>query len=104
MTTEVVTGKEATIHFDAQKCIHSRICVLLHPDVFVPNVVGAWIHPDAQIIALHGNDALLANAIGGDTKGNVSLAAYLIAIPLACNPVRSAIEPVLAAPVNYRQA
>jgi CDGSH-type Zn-finger protein/uncharacterized Fe-S cluster protein YjdI len=48
MTKEVVTGKEATIHFDAQKCIHSRNCVLSHPDVFVPNVEGAWIHPDAQ--------------------------------------------------------
>lgn len=48
MAMEVVTGKEATIHFNAQKCIHSRSCVLSHPDVFVPNVVGAWIHPDAQ--------------------------------------------------------
>ena len=48
MAIEVVAGKEATIHFDAQRCIHSRTCVLSHPDVFVPNVVGAWIHPDAQ--------------------------------------------------------
>ncbi len=48
MTIETVAGKEATIHFDAQKCIHSRTCVLSHPDVFVPNVKGAWIHPDAQ--------------------------------------------------------
>ena len=48
MSMEVVTGKEATIHFDAAKCIHSRACVLSHPDVFVPNVAGAWIHPDAQ--------------------------------------------------------
>jgi CDGSH-type Zn-finger protein/uncharacterized Fe-S cluster protein YjdI len=48
MGIEVVAGKQATIHFDAQKCIHSRNCVLSHPDVFVPNVQGAWIHPDAQ--------------------------------------------------------
>ena len=48
MAIEVVTGKEATIHFDANKCIHSRTCVLSHPDVFVPNVQGEWIHPDAQ--------------------------------------------------------
>ncbi len=48
MATEVVAGTHATIHFDASKCIHSRTCVLSHPDVFVPNVVGAWIHPDAQ--------------------------------------------------------
>lgn len=48
MAIEIVIGRQATIHFDAQKCIHSRNCVLSHPDVFVPNVEGAWIHPDAQ--------------------------------------------------------
>lgn len=45
---ETVVGKEATIHFDAHKCIHSRTCVLSHPDVFVPNIKGEWIHPDVQ--------------------------------------------------------
>jgi CDGSH-type Zn-finger protein/uncharacterized Fe-S cluster protein YjdI len=48
MGIETVAGREAAIHFDASKCIHSRNCVLSHPDVFVPNVQGAWIHPDAQ--------------------------------------------------------
>lgn len=48
MPIETVVGKDATIHFDASKCIHSRGCVLSHPDVFVPNVKGEWIHPDAQ--------------------------------------------------------
>ena len=48
MGIETVRGQEATIHFDAQKCIHSRGCVLSHPDVFVPNVKGDWIYPDAQ--------------------------------------------------------
>ena len=48
MAIEVVTGTHATIHFDAHRCIHSRNCVLSHPDVFVPNVQGEWIHPDAQ--------------------------------------------------------
>ena len=48
MAKEVVAGKEATIHFDPEKCIHSRTCVLSHPDVFVPNVQGEWIRPDAQ--------------------------------------------------------
>ncbi len=43
----------------------------------------AYFTLQRQIIALHGNDSLLANAIGGDTKGKVSLAAYLIAIPMA---------------------
>jgi uncharacterized membrane protein len=36
-----------------------------------------------QIIVLHGNESVLARAIGGDTKGKVSLAAYLLAITLA---------------------
>lgn len=48
MPIETVAGKDATIHFDSHKCIHSRGCVLSHPDVFVPNVAGEWIHPDAQ--------------------------------------------------------
>jgi CDGSH-type Zn-finger protein/uncharacterized Fe-S cluster protein YjdI len=48
MPVETAVGTEATIHFDAHKCIHSRTCVLSHPDVFVPNVKGEWIHPDAQ--------------------------------------------------------
>jgi CDGSH-type Zn-finger protein/uncharacterized Fe-S cluster protein YjdI len=50
MAIETVVGLHATIHFDAQKCIHSRGCVLSHPDVFVPNVQGEWIHPDAQTV------------------------------------------------------
>ncbi len=44
---EEVVGKEITIRFEASKCIHSRGCVLGRPDVFVPNVAGEWIHPDA---------------------------------------------------------
>ena len=43
---EVVRGKQVTIRFNARRCIHSRHCVLDRPDVFVPNVAGAWIHPD----------------------------------------------------------
>jgi CDGSH-type Zn-finger protein/uncharacterized Fe-S cluster protein YjdI len=43
---EDVPGKRSLIRFDAQKCIHSRHCVLARPDVFVPNVAGEWIHPD----------------------------------------------------------
>lgn len=44
---EEVRGKRALIKFEAKKCIHSRQCVLGRPDVFVPNVAGEWIHPDA---------------------------------------------------------
>jgi len=47
MSVETVKGKFVTIHFDGQRCVHSRNCVLDHPDVFVPNVEGEWIHPDA---------------------------------------------------------
>jgi len=35
------------------------------------------------IVAHHGPDSRLAEAIGGDFKGKLSLASYLIAIPLA---------------------
>jgi CDGSH-type Zn-finger protein/uncharacterized Fe-S cluster protein YjdI len=44
---EVVVGKKIKIIFDAKKCIHSRGCVLSHPEVFVPNVEGEWIYPNA---------------------------------------------------------
>lgn len=44
---EEVVGTHVTIRFEARKCIHSRHCVLGRPDVFVPNVEGEWIHPDA---------------------------------------------------------
>lgn len=47
MTEEVVQGREVTIRFDGQRCVHSRNCVLGHPEVYVPNVKGEWIHPDA---------------------------------------------------------
>jgi CDGSH-type Zn-finger protein/uncharacterized Fe-S cluster protein YjdI len=47
---EEVAGKQVTIQFDSKKCVHSRNCVLGRPDVFVPNVEGEWIHPDAATI------------------------------------------------------
>ena len=46
MTVETVRSADGTIEFDGTRCIHSRNCVLNHPDVFVPNVVGEWIHPE----------------------------------------------------------
>ena len=46
---EIVDGRKIRIRFDANKCIHSRGCVLSHPEVFVPNVQGEWIHPDAAL-------------------------------------------------------
>ena len=47
MARETVRGRGITVHFDGERCIHSRNCVLMHPDVFVPNVEGEWIRPDA---------------------------------------------------------
>ncbi len=44
---EVVAGRDVTITFDGARCVHSRNCVLSHPEVFVPNVKGEWIYPDA---------------------------------------------------------
>lgn len=56
---EIVRGRELTVRFEARKCIHSRNCVLGRPDVFVPNVVGEWIHPDrataAELVELAHN-------------------------------------------------
>ena len=47
MTIETAKGRDVTILFDAARCIHSRGCVLSHPEVYVPNVQGEWLHPDA---------------------------------------------------------
>ena len=44
---EVVKGRDVTVTFDGTKCVHSRNCVLGNPKVFVPNVKGEWIFPDA---------------------------------------------------------
>lgn len=51
MTVETVRSADVTIEFDGSRCIHSRNCVLNHPDVFVPNVVGEWIHPERSSAA-----------------------------------------------------
>ena len=44
---ETIKGREVTITFDGTRCVHSRNCVLSHPEVFVPNVEGDGIFPDA---------------------------------------------------------
>lgn len=35
---ERVEGKHVTVILDGKKCVHSRNCVLSHPEVFVPGV------------------------------------------------------------------
>ncbi|MBS0375748.1 MAG: CDGSH iron-sulfur domain-containing protein [Proteobacteria bacterium] len=72
MAKEVVRGIAAEIQFDGSRCIHSRHCVLDRPDVFVPNVAGEWIHPDAatpdEVMALARNcpsGAIVARRLDG---------------------------------------
>jgi CDGSH-type Zn-finger protein/uncharacterized Fe-S cluster protein YjdI len=43
-----IEGKSLTLLFDSRKCIHSRFCVTWAPNVFLANVEGPWIHPDAM--------------------------------------------------------
>ena len=47
---EEYCGARFIVRFEARKCVHSRNCVLGDPRVFVPNVNGPWIHPDAVSI------------------------------------------------------
>jgi CDGSH-type Zn-finger protein/uncharacterized Fe-S cluster protein YjdI len=44
---ERVPGEKLDIVLRLNRCIHSRVCVITRPDVFTPNVEGAWVHPEA---------------------------------------------------------
>jgi CDGSH-type Zn-finger protein/uncharacterized Fe-S cluster protein YjdI len=45
---ETVGGERIEVQFEAKRCIHSRFCVTWAPQVFLANVQGPWIHPDAM--------------------------------------------------------
>lgn len=45
---ESVEGRKLTLMFEAARCIHARFCVTGAPDVFLANVKGAWLQPDAM--------------------------------------------------------
>nr|UXE44573.1 hypothetical protein Hi04_10k_c2651_00017 [uncultured bacterium] len=45
---EKVRGEKLELAFEAKRCIHSRFCVTGAPQVFLANVQGPWIHPDAM--------------------------------------------------------
>lgn len=45
---ETVEGQALTLSFEAKRCIHARFCVTGAPRVFLANVQGPWIHPDAM--------------------------------------------------------
>ena len=44
---ELVEGTALTLHYESKRCIHARFCVTGAPQVFLANVQGPWIHPDA---------------------------------------------------------
>jgi CDGSH-type Zn-finger protein/uncharacterized Fe-S cluster protein YjdI len=44
---EEVRGAKVTILYEGARCIHSRYCVTGEPKLFVGNVEGDWIFPDA---------------------------------------------------------
>ncbi|HEY0767428.1 MAG TPA: ferritin-like domain-containing protein [Steroidobacteraceae bacterium] len=44
---ETVQGERIELQFEARRCIHSRFCVTWAPKVFLANVQGPWLHPDA---------------------------------------------------------
>jgi CDGSH-type Zn-finger protein/uncharacterized Fe-S cluster protein YjdI len=43
-----IEGEALTLLYEGKKCIHSRFCVTWGPRVFLANVEGPWIHPDAM--------------------------------------------------------
>jgi CDGSH-type Zn-finger protein/uncharacterized Fe-S cluster protein YjdI len=45
---DVIEGADLTRLYVGKKCIHSRFCVTWAPRVFLANVQGPWIHPDAM--------------------------------------------------------
>jgi uncharacterized Fe-S cluster protein YjdI len=47
---ERVSGQKIDIEFEGLRCIHSRFCVTWAPKVFLANVKGPWIHPDAMAV------------------------------------------------------
>jgi CDGSH-type Zn-finger protein/uncharacterized Fe-S cluster protein YjdI len=44
---EHVEGRATTLIYEGRRCIHARFCVTGAPRVFLANVKGPWIHPDA---------------------------------------------------------
>jgi CDGSH-type Zn-finger protein/uncharacterized Fe-S cluster protein YjdI len=45
---ESIRGQGVEILYEGHRCIHSRFCVTWAPRVFLANVQGPWIHPDAM--------------------------------------------------------
>lgn len=45
---ETVRGEALELSFETRRCIHARFCVTGAPKVFLANVQGPWIFPDAM--------------------------------------------------------
>jgi CDGSH-type Zn-finger protein/uncharacterized Fe-S cluster protein YjdI len=45
---ETVESEGLSLIFEGKRCIHSRLCVTGAPEVFLANVEGPWIHPEAM--------------------------------------------------------
>lgn len=45
---EAVKGEKLKLMFEAKRCIHARFCVTGAPKVFLANVQGDWLYPDAM--------------------------------------------------------
>jgi CDGSH-type Zn-finger protein/uncharacterized Fe-S cluster protein YjdI len=44
---DYIEGENLTLIYEGKKCIHARFCVTGAPKVFLANVKGPWINPDA---------------------------------------------------------
>lgn len=71
-TIDEYRGSRIIIRNNGSRCIHSHYCVLGRPDVFVPNVDGPWVQPNAVSadtvaaqIALCPSGAVLYERIDG---------------------------------------
>jgi CDGSH-type Zn-finger protein/uncharacterized Fe-S cluster protein YjdI len=45
---EEIEAEKLTLIYEGKRCIHSRHCVTWGPNVFLANVEGPWIHPEAM--------------------------------------------------------
>jgi len=45
---EIVQGEQLELRFEGGRCIHARFCVTGAPKVFLANVKGDWLYPDAM--------------------------------------------------------
>jgi CDGSH-type Zn-finger protein/uncharacterized Fe-S cluster protein YjdI len=44
---DYIEGRKLTLVYEGKKCIHARFCVTGAPGVFIANIKGPWIQPDA---------------------------------------------------------